>query len=107
MAVTPGHGPASVRRTGDTMPSGTRRRTNRERRGESQEKILDAAEALFAARTFNGVSIKDIAAAAEVDASLLHYYFGSKAGLYEAVIGRRAEEVNAARMASMRRYAEA
>lgn len=89
------------------MPSATQRRTNRERRGESQEKILDAAEALFAARTFHGVSIKDIAVAAEVDASLLHYYFGSKAGLHAAVIGRRAEEVNAARLASMARYAEA
>ena len=41
------------------------RRSNRERRGESQERILDAAEALFARSGFNGVSIKDIAQAAE------------------------------------------
>ena len=107
MAVTSRYGPASVGGTGETMPSATQRRTNRERRGESQEKILDAAEALFAARTFHGVSIKDIAGAAEVDASLLHYYFGSKAGLYAAVIGRRADEVNAARLASMQQYADA
>jgi AcrR family transcriptional regulator len=82
------------------------RRTNQERRGESQEKILDAAEALFAAAGFNGVSMKDIAKGAEVDASLLHYYFATKAGLFGAVIARRADEVNAGRLAAMDRYAE-
>lgn len=82
------------------------RRSNRERRGESQEKILDAAEALFAARGFDGVSVKEIAGAADVDASLLHYYFASKAGLHAAVLARRSQEVNSARLASMRTYAE-
>ena len=81
------------------------RRSNRERRGESQERILDAAEALFARSGFNGVSIKDIAQAAEVDAGLLHYYFSSKAGLYSAVIARRAGEVNVARLAALEAYA--
>lgn len=83
------------------------RRTNKERRGESQEKILDAAEALFGSRGFNGVSVKEIADAAGVDASLLHYYFATKAGLHAAVLARRADEVNGLRMASMQRYAEA
>lgn len=81
------------------------RRSNRERRGESQERILDAAEALFARSGFNGVSIKDIAQAAEVDSSLLHYYFASKAGLYSAAIARRAGEVNASRLAALQAYA--
>jgi AcrR family transcriptional regulator len=81
------------------------RRSNKERRGESQERILDAAEALFARDGFNGISVKEIADAAEVDASLLHYYFASKAGLYSAVIGRRAEQVNSARLAALRAYA--
>lgn len=85
----------------------TRRRTNPERRGVSQEKILDAAEALFARGGFNGVSLKDIAQAADVDASLLHYYFATKAGLFAAVISRRAAAVNEGRLSAMRRYAEA
>jgi AcrR family transcriptional regulator len=80
------------------------RRTNRERRGESQERILDAAEEVFARSGFHGVSIKDIAQAAEVDASLLHYYFASKAGLYSAAIARRAGDVNVARLAALRAY---
>lgn len=81
------------------------RRSNRERRGESQERILDAAETLFARNGFNGVSVKDIALAADVDASLLHYYFGSKAGLYASVIGRRAGDVNKQRLAALQAYA--
>lgn len=88
------------------MAAQAQRRTNQERRGESQEKILDAAEALFAAAGFNGVSMKDIAKEAEVDASLLHYYFATKAGLFGAVIARRADGVNEGRLAAMRRYAE-
>jgi AcrR family transcriptional regulator len=84
----------------------TSRRSNPERRGESQEKILGAAEALFAKRGFNGVSLKDIAEAADVDQGLLHYYFATKAGLFQAVIARRADLINDARRASMRAYAE-
>jgi AcrR family transcriptional regulator len=84
--------------------AGRTRRTNHQRRGESQERILDAAEALFARSGFNGVSIKDIAQAAEVDSSLLHYYFASKAGLYSAVIARRAGDVNAARLSALLAY---
>lgn len=81
------------------------RRTNRERRGESQERILDAAESLFARGGFNGVSTKDIGQSAEVDPSLLHYYFATKAGLYLAVIARRAEYVNTARRQALEAYA--
>lgn len=80
------------------------RRRNSERREESEARILDAAEQLFAAHGFNGVSIKDIAVAAEVDTSLVHYYFGSKAGLFTAVLARRAPGINQARIASMRDY---
>ena len=87
------------------MPA-IRRRTNQERRGESQEKILDAAQSLFARRGFNGVSLKEIADRAGVDASLLHYYFTSKDRLFGAVIARHADEVNKARLQALRRYEE-
>lgn len=80
------------------------RRTNRQRRGESEEKILDAAQALFAKGGFNGVSLKDIAQAASVDTSLLHYYFTTKAGLFAAVVGRHAQRVNEMRLSSLRAY---
>lgn len=83
---------------------GRPRRTNQERREGSQERILDAAEALFARSGFNAVSTKDIGQAAEVDPSLLHYYFATKAGLYAAVIARRAEHVNVTRLTALQAH---
>lgn len=83
------------------------KRTNPERRGESQDRILDAAEEAFARRGFDGISLKDISRQADVDTSLLHYYFTTKANLFKAVIERRAGSINQARMASMSAYESA
>ena len=82
------------------------KRTNIKRREESREKILDAAERLFAQGGFNGVSTKQIAQAGEFDASLMHYYFENKEGLFRAVIERRAESVNRIRLESLKRYSD-
>jgi AcrR family transcriptional regulator len=57
-------------------------------------RILDAAERLFAKRGFHGVSIRDITGLAGVDVALANYHFGSKRGLLEAVVLRRAETLN-------------
>ncbi len=69
-------------------------------RGRStQEKILDAAERLFARRGFHGVSIRDITSTAGVDVALVNYHFATKRGLFDAVFLRRAEILNAERLA--------
>lgn len=65
----------------------------------TQEKILDAAERLFARRGFHGVSIRDITSAAGVDVALANYHFATKRGLFDAVFLRRAEILNAERLA--------
>jgi len=67
----------------------------------TRERILDAAERLFARRGFHGISIRDITGAAGVDVALASYHFGSKQGLLEAVILRRAEDLNAERLARL------
>ena len=67
----------------------------------TRERILDAAERLFAQRGFHGVSIRDITGAASVDVALANYHFGSKQGLLEAVFARRAEELNGERLARL------
>ena len=88
---------ASQRRRRPAAPprrSGARSRPTRER-------ILDAAERLFAQRGFHGVSIRDITGAAEVDVALANYHFGSKQGLLEAVFLRRAEDLNSERLARL------
>jgi TetR/AcrR family transcriptional regulator len=54
----------------------------------ARDVILDAAEQLFARQGFAATTIKEIGAAAGVNAALLYYYFADKATLYEAVLRR-------------------
>ncbi len=67
--------------------------------GSTKQRILDAAEALFAERGFDGVSIRQITALAGVELALANYHFGPKTELFLASIRRRADELNSARMA--------
>ena len=83
-----------------------RRRRQAERREESRERILDAAEALFAQSGFEAVSMRQIANASDVDTALIHYYFGTKAGVIDAVLERRAAMVNERREISLKAYAQ-
>jgi len=89
--------PASQRKR--MSPAPARRGGPRSR--PTRERILDAAERLFAARGFHGVSIRDITGAAGVDVALANYHFGSKQGLLEAVFMRRAADLNAERLARL------
>lgn len=55
---------------------------------DSQRRILDAAEEVFAAKGFDGARMKDIAANAGVNPALLHHYFVDKETLHEKVVER-------------------
>ena len=59
--------------------------------------ILDAAENLFAAASFDIVSMRDVAAKARVPLGLINYHFQSKEKLFEAIIARRSDELNTRR----------
>lgn len=48
--------------------------------------IVATSERVFAQAGFNGVSMADLARAAELPKPNLHYYFGNKEGLYRAVL---------------------
>ena len=74
---------------------------------ETRDQILDQAEALFARDGPHGVTVREVARAAAVDPALVHYYFETKQGLFDAVFLRRAEVVNEERMRSMDSYARA
>lgn len=50
------------------------------------DRILRAADELFAARGYSGVSVRDIAARAGVNKGLVYYHHGSKAELFERVL---------------------
>jgi AcrR family transcriptional regulator len=61
----------------------------RERGGEATRKrILDAAEAEFATKGFDGGRLAAIARAADAPQALIHHYFEDKLGLHRAVIDR-------------------
>ena len=68
------------------------------RNGENtRTAILDAAENLFAAASFDIVSMRDVAAKARVPLGLINYHFQSKEKLFEAIIARRSDELNSRR----------
>ena len=51
-----------------------------------REALIDAARALFAARDYRAVSLREIAAEAGVSPAMVHYYFGDKTGLFDALL---------------------
>jgi TetR/AcrR family transcriptional regulator len=53
---------------------------------ESEQRILAAAEHIFASSGLAGARTEAIAAAARVNKALLYYYFGSKQRLHRAVL---------------------
>jgi len=55
-----------------------------------KEKILEAAEELFAEKGYEGTSVRDIANRAGVNIAMISYYFGSKEKLLESLIQYRA-----------------
>lgn len=55
----------------------------------TQARLLDAAENLFASKGFDQVSIRELAAAADVNVAAVNYHFQSKENLYREVITRR------------------
>ena len=56
--------------------------------GQRREQILDTADALFAQRAYDEVSIEDIARAAGVTRGLVHHYFGGRKEVYIALVER-------------------
>ena len=72
---------------------------------DRRDLILDAAEDLFSKHGFYGVTIREVAREAGVDTALVHYYFGAKRGLFDAVFLRRAEFLNSERVNAINRYA--
>ncbi len=68
-----------------------------------RERILDAAEALFAEHGYDGVTLRQIAKRAGVDVALANYHFGKKLDLFQAVFERRAEHLNESRREALHR----
>ena len=80
------------------------------RSSQTRERILDAAENLFADRGYDGASIRDVAAEAGLQVHSVGYHFGPKESLFDAVVGRRAQIMTRLRgeaLAALRAQADA
>jgi AcrR family transcriptional regulator len=66
--------------------------------GDTKERLLDAAERLFAERGFEGASLRAVTQAAGTSVSAANYHFGSKEALLRATLRRRVEPVNRLRL---------
>ena len=73
---------------------------------DTSEKLIAAAERLFADHGYDGVSVRMIAAAAGVNWSLLGYYFRGKEGLLSEVYRRHCGDLNSARMRLLQKIRE-
>ncbi|WP_173919271.1 TetR/AcrR family transcriptional regulator [Pseudidiomarina piscicola] len=61
------------------------------KRETTQDKLLNAAEALFAEQGFEQTSLRQITTAADVNLASVNYHFGSKKALIQAVMARYLE----------------
>lgn len=64
---------------------------------DTKQRLLDAAERLFARNGFHCTSLRALTAEAGTNLAAVNYHFGSKEALIEAVFERRLTPLNAAR----------
>jgi len=70
--------PTRARRPGRVRMRGTERR----------EQLIDVSRRLFAEKGFEGTSVEEIAASAQVSKPVVYEHFGGKEGLYAVVVDR-------------------
>lgn len=73
--------------------------------GETDTKVrlLDAAEGLYARDGIEATSLRSITSSADANLAAVHYHFGSKDTLTEAVFSRRLEPINEERLCLLER----
>ena len=68
-----------------------------EPRTGTRERLLATAEELFATRGIDAVSVRDITEAAGANIAAVNYHFGSRRGLIDAIVERRADALGTRR----------
>jgi AcrR family transcriptional regulator len=71
------------------MPANPSKKRLNQRGDATRDRILDAAEQLFAECGFDGASMRDISAAAQAELGSIGYHFHSKDDIYTKVLERR------------------
>jgi len=87
--------PAGLTGTEASKGAGGKEGLDGKRSGQDKRrKILDAAEKSFARSGYEGAGMRRISLEAGVAQALIHYHFGTKERLFEAVVARRSGEIN-------------
>jgi AcrR family transcriptional regulator len=73
------------------MATSRTRLSRADRRGQ----LLDIARGVFASRGFEATALEEIAEAAGVSRPIIYNHFGDKSGLFQAVVAREIEQVQA------------
>src|SRR5215472_7846744 len=74
--------------------------------GDTKSRLLGVAERLFADQGFDGVSVRQLTAAAGVNLAAVNYHFGSKEGLLSAIFEQRCRPMNEERLRRLSDCAE-
>jgi AcrR family transcriptional regulator len=74
-------------------------KTHRPHPAATKERLLDAAEQLFAEHGIEGVSIREITRAAHANLAAINYHFGAKQELVMELFSRRLAPINLKRLA--------
>ncbi len=72
--------------------------------GATKDRILDTAESLFMEHGFEATTLRALTSAAGVNLAAVNYHFGSKEELFEAVLTRRLDPMNQARVELLGRF---
>lgn len=68
----------------------------------TKDRILGAAEELFARQGFAGTSLREVTSRADVNIAAVNYHFGSKENLINEVFRRRMDEMSRLRLDMLR-----
>ena len=69
----------------------------------TKDRILHAAEELFAEQGFGATSLRQVTSRADVNIAAVNYHFGSKDNLVNEVFRRRMDEMSGERLAALRK----
>lgn len=75
-------------------------------RFSTKDRILGAAEELFAQFGFAGTSLRQVTSRADVNIAAVNYHFGSKENLVNEVFRRRMDEMSTQRLAALQAAVE-
>jgi AcrR family transcriptional regulator len=93
-AASPRRGPAAARGEADPDPGHGH---SPEAGLPTDQRLILAAERLFAERGIDAVSLRSVMAEAGANVASVHYHFGSKDALVDTLISRRSEQLHTRR----------